>query len=212
MCSAIRVLATMPTICITRMSRGNWSALLLTHPPARFRGARPWSRMSSDFNPPPIGRPSPSPRTGRWSTTPDVGAAESALTWMDRSGKELSRIGEPAVMDNPTLSPDGSRVALDISDEKANNVDIWIESTTGAGNSRFTFDPSEEVVAVWSRDGNTLAYRLGHPDGASLFLKPATGLEAREEEIHLCFVHGRHFSQFLVDGRPADSCSHVRLR
>ncbi len=41
----------------------------------------------------------------------DVGAAESALTWMDRSGKELGRIGEPAVMDNPTLSPDGSRVA-----------------------------------------------------------------------------------------------------
>ena len=34
-------------------------------------------------------------------------------------------------MANPTLSPDGSRVAVDISDQKANNVDIWIESTTG---------------------------------------------------------------------------------
>ena len=88
-----------------------------------------------------------------------VGAAQSALTWMDRSGKELGRIGEPAIMDNPTLSPDGTRVAVDISDQKANNVDIWIESTTGATNSRFTFDPAEEVVGVWSRDGSMVAYR-----------------------------------------------------
>ncbi|MGO8984878.1 MAG: protein kinase domain-containing protein [Terriglobales bacterium] len=107
----------------------------------------------------------------------DIGAAQSALTWVDRLGKEQGRIGEPAVMDNPMLSPDGSRVALDISDEKANNVDIWIESTTGAGNSRFTFDPAEEVAAVWSRDGKMLAYRIADVNGPSLLLKPATGLE-----------------------------------
>ena len=111
----------------------------------------------------------------------DVGAAESALTWMDRSGKELGRIGNPAVMDNPTLSPDGSRVAVDISDEKANNVDIWIVSTTAAGNSRFTFDPSEEVAGVWSRSGSTLAYRRGDAEGTSLYLKPATGLEREKK-------------------------------
>jgi Tol biopolymer transport system component len=107
----------------------------------------------------------------------EVGAAQSALTWIDRSGKELGRINDPAIMDNPTLSPDGTRVALDISDEKANNVDIWIESTAGAGNSRFTFDPAEEVVGVWSRDGKTLAYRSAAGTTPSLTLKAATGLE-----------------------------------
>jgi Tol biopolymer transport system component len=107
----------------------------------------------------------------------EVGAAHSALTWIDRSGKELGRINDPAIMDNPTLSPDGTRVALDISDEKANNVDIWIESTTGAGNSRFTFDPAEEVVGVWSHDGKTLAYRSAAATTPSLTLKAATGLE-----------------------------------
>jgi Tol biopolymer transport system component len=111
-----------------------------------------------------------------------VGAAQSALTWMDRSGKELGRIGDPAVMANPTLSPDGSRIALDISDQKANNVDIWIESTTGAGNSRFTFDPSEEVAGVWSRDGGMVAYRATIAGGLNLFVKRATGLE-REREM-----------------------------
>lgn len=115
----------------------------------------------------------------------EVGAAQSVLTWVDRSGKDLGRIGDPAVVANPTLSPDGSRVAVDISDEKANNVDVWIESTTGAGNSRFTFDPSEEVVAVWSRDGETLAYRNAAGDGPTLLLKPATGLERERKRFTL---------------------------
>ena len=115
----------------------------------------------------------------------EVGAAESALTWMDRSGKALGRIGEPAVMANPSLSPDGSRVAVDISDEKANNVDIWIESATASGNSRFTFDPSEEVVPVWSRDGNMLAYRNAAGEGPTLYLKSATGLQDAKKRFTL---------------------------
>jgi hypothetical protein len=112
----------------------------------------------------------------------NVGAAESALTWIDRAGKELGHVGEPAIMDNPTLSPDGSRVAVDVSDEKANNVDIWIESATGAGNSRFTFDPSEEVAGVWSRDGNLLAYRMADVAGSSLFVKRSSGLERESKK------------------------------
>ncbi len=115
----------------------------------------------------------------------EVGAGQSALTWVDRSGKELGRIGEPAVEANPTLSPDGSRVAVDISDEKANNVDVWIEGTTGTSNSRFTFDPSEEVVGVWSRDGSTLAYRNAGGDGPTLLLKSATGLERERKRFTL---------------------------
>jgi Tol biopolymer transport system component len=108
---------------------------------------------------------------------PSTGSALSMLTWMDRSGKQLGQIGEPAVQCNPTLSPDGNRVAVDISDVKANNVDLWFASTTAAGNSRFTFDPAEEVVGVWSRDGETIAYRSAGSGTAGLMLKRANGLE-----------------------------------
>jgi len=110
-----------------------------------------------------------------YDTSP--GSAVSALTWMDRSGKELGRVGDTAVMANPQISPDGGRVALDISDPKANNVDVFIESLNGASLARFTFDPAEEVTAVWSRDGTNLAYRLNSGRGASLLLKRSTGLE-----------------------------------
>jgi hypothetical protein len=114
-----------------------------------------------------------------------VGAAQSSLTWIDRSGKELAHIGDPAIQANPTLSPDGARVAVDISDQKANNVDVWIESTSGVGNTRFTFDPAEEVTAVWSRDGNTVAYRGAEAEGTTLVLKLATGLEPEKKRMTL---------------------------
>ncbi len=124
-------------------------------------------------------------RNGTLIYNTSTGATLSALTWMDRAGKELGRVGEPAVQCNPSLSPEGNRVAVDISDQKANNVDIWFESVSAAGSSRFTFDPAEEVVGVWSRDGSKLAYRSagGSTGRAGLFLKAASGLEP-EKAIH----------------------------
>ena len=104
-----------------------------------------------------------------------VGAALSVLAWIDRSGKELSRIGDPGIMANPSLSPDGSRVAMDVADLKANNVDIWLMSTKGGSNARFTFNPAEEVAGVWSPDGTMLSYRSAE-GGISVLSKPASGL------------------------------------
>ena len=100
----------------------------------------------------------------------------SALTWIDRSGKEVGRVGESGTLSNPILSPDGKSVAVDIADSKANSVDIWLESLRGGSNTRFTFGPSEEVVGVWSRDGKTIAYRsVG--EQIKLMSKAASGLE-----------------------------------
>jgi Tol biopolymer transport system component len=114
-----------------------------------------------------------------------TGAVLSVLTWMDRSGKELGRVADSAVIANPTISPDGRRVAVDISDQKANNVDVWILSLAQAGNSRFTFDPTEEVVGIWSRDGSTLAYRGIPASGLALFIKRASGLERERPIVEL---------------------------
>ena len=74
-------------------------------------------------------------------------------------GKQLGRVGPVSVMANPALSPDGKRVAFDSNDFKANNVDVWILDLGKGSGSRFTFNPAEEVTPVWSRDGDTIAYR-----------------------------------------------------
>ena len=133
------------------------------------------------------------------------GATLSVLTWMDRSGKELSRVGSPAVMANPTISPDGTRVAADISDTKANNVDVWIDSATT--NMRFTFDPAEEVVGVWSRDGSKIAYRSNIASGTALFVKAASGLEKEK----LIFSAGLTDDMFASSWSPDDSSDRVYL-
>ena len=104
------------------------------------------------------------------------GAAISVLTWYDRAGKELGRVGEPGVLANPTISPDGNSVTLDVTDVKANNVDIWIYGLNKSSTSRFTFDPAEEVSGVWSRDGSMIAFR-SVATGVSLELKKARGFE-----------------------------------
>jgi len=88
-----------------------------------------------------------------------AGSTTSVLAWYDRSGRELSRLGEPGAMANPSLSPDDGHVAMDRIDMKANNVDIWIQDVNKGTASRFTFDPAEEVTPAWSRDGQRLAYR-----------------------------------------------------
>ena len=103
-------------------------------------------------------------------------AAQSLLTWHDRTGKEMAQVGEVAVQANPALSPDGNRLAVDITDLRANNLDIWIGDLRKGTSARFTFDPSEETTGVWSRDGSTIAYRTNAAQ-SNVVIKRADGLE-----------------------------------
>ena len=111
----------------------------------------------------------------------------SQLTWFDRSGKPQGTVGQPGLQANPSLSPDGSRVALDITDLKSDNLDVWIEDTKGATNTRFTFDPAEETGPVWSRDGKQIAYRslAGQSTSSGIDLKDAAGLAAARPLIRI---------------------------
>ena len=106
-------------------------------------------------------------------------AVSSALTWLDRTGKVLGRVGDAGVLANPSISPDDEHVVVDINDPEANNGDLWIESLKGGASARFTFDPALEVLGVWSHDGRAIAYTYQGKVAVSLRLKQATG---REEE------------------------------
>jgi Tol biopolymer transport system component len=88
-----------------------------------------------------------------------AGTAQSQLTWYDRTGKELGRVGDVGIISNPNLSPDNSWVAFDVADLKTKNIDVWLENLATRGVTRFTFDASEETTGVWSRDGSTIAFR-----------------------------------------------------
>ena len=108
---------------------------------------------------------------------PNVGAALSIFTWYDRAGKELGTMGDAGVLSNPNLSPDDSRVALDVADAKATSVNVWLNDVKRGTNSRFTFDNAEDVGGVWSRDGSLIAYRSLQANDTNVFVKQAQGLQ-----------------------------------
>jgi eukaryotic-like serine/threonine-protein kinase len=86
------------------------------------------------------------------------------LVWVDRQRREVPIKGVPPRMYfYPRLSPDGTRVALDVRDE-AN--DIWIWHLARETLERLTLEPTFEQFGVWAPDGKTVIYassRLGGP-------------------------------------------------
>jgi Tol biopolymer transport system component len=106
-----------------------------------------------------------------------TGSSQSQLTWYDRAGKELGRIGEVGILANPGISPDGNRLVFDVADPNAKNIDVWIYDLPHNASTRFTFDPAEETTAVWSRDGKVIGYRSAS-NAEILRLKNSNGFES----------------------------------
>lgn len=104
-------------------------------------------------------------------------SAQSVLTWFNRAGKELQHVGQPGIQANPTLSPDGTEAALDITDLRSTGINIWLEHLNSGTSTRFTFETSEETTPVWSRDGSMIAYR-SVKGGTGVAVKPANGMQA----------------------------------
>jgi eukaryotic-like serine/threonine-protein kinase len=82
----------------------------------------------------------------------------SRLVWLDRAGKELGTVGEPGYLDSPRLSPDGTRVAIEVANPRAGGRDIWIEDLSRGVRSRATLDPLDATAPVWSPDGERVLY------------------------------------------------------
>jgi WD40 repeat protein len=109
----------------------------------------------------------------------ESGTNLSQLTWFDGAGKELGNAGPIAVIANPAISPDGRRVAFDVSDTKARNVDVWLFDFAQNSGSRFTFKPAQEFGPSWSRDGVSISY-LDASTPIGVRVKAANGLQAEK--------------------------------
>jgi dipeptidyl aminopeptidase/acylaminoacyl peptidase len=77
----------------------------------------------------------------------------SRLTWFDRAGSRLGGIGPVADHGNLELSPDGTRVAVAVTDHTHETRDIWIYDAKSGDRTRFTSEPTDENWLIWSGDG-----------------------------------------------------------
>jgi len=109
--------------------------------------------------------------------------AARRLAWVDREGRELEQVGEPAEYYSTALSPDGKRLAINILDPRNGEGDIWIRDLERGVNSRFTFDPENDTDPVWSPDGRTILFASDRNDKHGLYRKDASG--AGEPELLL---------------------------
>jgi Tol biopolymer transport system component/predicted Ser/Thr protein kinase len=104
-------------------------------------------------------------------------AAETQLTWFDRTGHSMGALGQPGFLRNPALSPDATRVAFEVVDLQGRNQDIWIEDVVRRVRSRFTFDSHNDVYPLWSPDGARVIFASDRDGGIfNVYEKAASGV------------------------------------
>jgi serine/threonine-protein kinase len=103
------------------------------------------------------------------------GGREATIEWQDQDGARQVMWAAPAdAIDDPRFSPDGRRLALDISD--GSQRDVWVFEWERDTMSRFTFDADNDLVPLWTPDGRRLVFASARADKAlNLYWQPADG-------------------------------------
>jgi serine/threonine-protein kinase len=101
-----------------------------------------------------------------------VSVQKRTLVWVDREGHEEPINVPPRAYAYARLSPDGTRLALDVRDEMN---DIWVWSLARQTMTRLTFDPGVNRGAVWSPDGKRIAFSMARDGVENIYWQAADG-------------------------------------
>jgi dipeptidyl aminopeptidase/acylaminoacyl peptidase len=86
-----------------------------------------------------------------------AGAINNQLTWLDRGGQPVGRLGDPGLYESAFVSPDFAHVAT--THMAIENRDIVTFDIDRGLPVRFTSGPEIESNPVWSPDGQQVAFR-----------------------------------------------------
>ncbi len=117
---------------------------------------------------------------------------ETQLTWVDRSGKELGKVGPLAEQSGVALSPDQKAVARAYAGSSSRSG-LWIRDLARDVETRFTLPPFAGAP-VWSPDSSRIAFS----GPQSLYEKNASG---GPEQLLLRTGHRATLSDWSHDGK-----------
>jgi len=100
----------------------------------------------------------------------------SELTWIDRAGKTLGVLGEPALFEDDAVSPDGAHVAVEVK-RAGSRGNIWIYDAERA--TRVPLDTNTAGPNLssprWSPDGKQVAYRTTSGKTSAMYVRASDG-------------------------------------
>ena len=102
------------------------------------------------------------------------------LTLVDEQGRIVRTIGDPGLYYQPSLSSDGTRIAVIHYDINTGDQDIWTFNVSTGKSVAVTSDSAPDSAPVWSPDGNRVAYVSNHPEYIGIFLKRWDGSGPKE--------------------------------
>jgi eukaryotic-like serine/threonine-protein kinase len=85
------------------------------------------------------------------------------IQWLDAAGNTLPLLAKPGFYRHPRVSPDGQRLATDVSD--GSSQDVWVYEWQRDTMTRLTFGGGSYINPVWSPDGRYVAFQT--PEGMS---------------------------------------------
>jgi Tol biopolymer transport system component len=128
-----------------------------------------------------------------------AGKPTRQLVWMDRSGKTLGTVGEPAKWGPPRISPDGQHVAVGKPDPITEKAAIWILDAQGHASQFSQLPSSGSVSPVWSPDGSKIAFGNDQLEAFDLYIQPVTP-QGKAELVYRS-ASAKHPDDWSHDGR-----------
>jgi eukaryotic-like serine/threonine-protein kinase len=106
------------------------------------------------------------------------------LTWFDRGGKPLGRLGEPGRWIHVAVAPNGHAVAAERLDMRTGAGVTWTLNVAHPAASRLSLRPGWSMVPVWSPQSDRIALGVSAAsgDGLELVTMPSDG-SGREETV-----------------------------
>ncbi len=124
------------------------------------------------------------------------GGSNRTIVWMNRQGREEPLKVPPRAYFALRLSPDGTRIALDIRDQEN---DIWVWDLARTTLTRFTFDPVADLFPVWTRDSRRILWASARAGAFNLYWQAADGTGSPERLSEA--PYGQYAMSVTADGK-----------